>query len=185
MIAQLHEVPAAPLAGIAPADLTVEAFGDIKAASAKLAGAWRPAAQGRSFVWRGVTETGALGPRLHQAASSLATLRGHRPDEPDAGRHGRVEPPIGRGSTRPAARPSVGPAGGPAGGLADDRQPRSVSAAVTELADQLAQIAARERQRQPAAEVRAWSPSRVQRRCPILDDQALGSLVPPPSRSAA
>ena len=36
----------------------------------------RPAAQGRSFVWRGVTERGSLDARLYQAASALEALAG-------------------------------------------------------------------------------------------------------------
>ena len=76
MIAQLQDVPAAPATGMAPADLTVEAFGEIRGIAQRLSGAWRPAAQGQTFVWRGVTEQGSLDSRLYQAASALDTLRG-------------------------------------------------------------------------------------------------------------
>ena len=76
MIARLQDVPAAPVAGIAPANLTVGQFGEIRAAAATLAGAWRPAAQGQSFVWRGVTEQGSLDSALYQAGSALAMLAG-------------------------------------------------------------------------------------------------------------
>jgi hypothetical protein len=49
LIANLEHVPAAPATGIAPVDLTIERFGQIRAAAADLARAWRPALQGPSF----------------------------------------------------------------------------------------------------------------------------------------
>jgi very-short-patch-repair endonuclease len=74
MIANLHDVPAAPASGIAPVDLTVEVYGRLRGTAAALARAWRPAAQGRSFVWRGVTHHGSLDARLYAASSALETL---------------------------------------------------------------------------------------------------------------
>ncbi|MEV5766021.1 DUF3320 domain-containing protein [Micromonospora sp. NPDC052213] len=76
MIANLHHVPAAPMSGIAPVDLTVEMFGTVRATAAALARAWRPASQGRSFAWRGVTHRGSLDARLYAAASALDALAG-------------------------------------------------------------------------------------------------------------
>ncbi|MFF0251282.1 DUF3320 domain-containing protein [Micromonospora zamorensis] len=76
MIANLHDVPAAPMSGIAPVDLTVEMFGTVRATAAALARAWRPASQGRSFAWRGVTHRGSLDARLYAAASALDALAG-------------------------------------------------------------------------------------------------------------
>jgi len=77
VIASQATVPAAPATGVAPVgDLTVEAFTEIRQTAATLAAAWRPAAQGRSFVWRGVTERGSLDARLYQAASALEALAG-------------------------------------------------------------------------------------------------------------
>jgi hypothetical protein len=76
MIASLHAVPAAPPIGLAPAHLTAEVFGEVRRAARALAAAWRPAAAGRSFPWRGVTETGPLDERLYQAASALEALAG-------------------------------------------------------------------------------------------------------------
>jgi very-short-patch-repair endonuclease len=76
MIAQLRDVPAAPATGIAPVDLTVEAFNEIRATAQRLSGAWRPASQGRSFIWRGVQEQGSLDSCLYQAESALRTLNG-------------------------------------------------------------------------------------------------------------
>ena len=179
MIAQLHEVPAAPLAGIAPVDLTVEAFGDIKAASARLAGAWRPAAQGRSFIWRGVTERGALDPRLHQAASSLATLAAvAQVNRTLADTVGSSRPSDAEALARLLAHLSARPEGLPADWLTTGSLD-AASAAVTELADQLAQITARENDVTRAAEV-PWSAVPRSSALPDPGDQALGSLVPPP-----
>ena len=77
VIANQSTVPDAPATGLAPVgDLTVEAFSEIRQTTAALAAAWRPAAQGRSFVWRGVTERGSLDARLYQAASALEALAG-------------------------------------------------------------------------------------------------------------
>src|SRR5262249_3351329 len=77
VIANLEEVPAAPATGLAPvAELTVEGVGEIRQTAATRAAAWRPAAQGRSFVWRGVAEQGSLDARLYQAASALTALAG-------------------------------------------------------------------------------------------------------------
>ena len=77
VIANPSTVPDPPATGLAPvADLTVEAFSEIRQTAAALAAAWRPAAQGRSFLWRGVTERGSLDARLYQAASALEALAG-------------------------------------------------------------------------------------------------------------
>ena len=76
LIARLQEVPVAPVDGMAPADLTVEAFGEITSGAERLSTVWRPARQGRTFVWRGVTERGSMDSRLYQAASALGTLSG-------------------------------------------------------------------------------------------------------------
>ncbi len=77
VIANLQTVPAAPATGVAPvADLTVEALSEVRQTAASLAAAWRPAAQGRSFIWRGVTEQGSLDARLYQAATALEALAG-------------------------------------------------------------------------------------------------------------
>ncbi len=179
MIAQLHDVPAAPLAGIAPVDLTVEAFGDIKAASAKLAGAWRPAAQGRSFIWRGVTEKGALDPRLHQAASSLATLAAiAQVNRTLANTVGSSRPSDAEALARLLAHLSARPEGLPADWLTTGSLD-AVSAAVTELADHFAQITARENDVTRAAEV-PWSAVPRSSALPDPGDQSLGSLMPPP-----
>lgn len=76
IIAMLNGVPAAPLAGIPMTDLTVAKYTEIKSTAKALADAWRPARQGATFVWRGVTQQGSLEALLYQAASALATLHG-------------------------------------------------------------------------------------------------------------
>jgi hypothetical protein len=73
-IAKLKDVAAAPLTGIPPVDLTVQLFTEIKESARALAGAWRPASQGRSYIWRGVTEQGSLDAVLYQAESALRRL---------------------------------------------------------------------------------------------------------------
>lgn len=74
-IALLNHVPAAPLAGISIGDLTAEKYAEITAAAKALSVAWRPAGQGPTFAWRGVTRHGSLDADLHQAMNALAALR--------------------------------------------------------------------------------------------------------------
>ncbi|HKA69147.1 MAG TPA: DUF3320 domain-containing protein [Actinomycetes bacterium] len=76
MIALLDEVPTAPTTGIAPVDLTVEVLERIQSEAAALADAWRPAVQGSSFVWRGVSRQPPADALLYQAASALERLVG-------------------------------------------------------------------------------------------------------------
>src|SRR5579859_6616780 len=74
MIASMRAVPDAPALGPAPERLTAAALGEIRRTAAALAAAWRPAAHGQSFAWRGVTERGPLDGKLYEAASALETL---------------------------------------------------------------------------------------------------------------
>jgi REase_MTES_1575/Protein of unknown function (DUF4011)/AAA domain/Protein of unknown function (DUF3320) len=179
MIAQLQDVPAAPVAGVAPADLTVGLFGDIKAAAAKLAGAWRPAAQGQSFTWRGVAAKGSLGSVLYQAESSLATLAGvARMNRTLAETVGLTRPSDAAVLAHLLAHLSARPEGLPAdwltvGGL------DATGAAVAELADQLAQVTAREADVTRAGNV-PCSAVPASSALPDPGDQALIVLVPPP-----
>lgn len=76
LIAKLHSVPVAPATGLAPVDLTIEVYSQIRSEADRLARAWRPARQGSSFIWRGVTERGSLESRLYQAVSALRKLQG-------------------------------------------------------------------------------------------------------------
>jgi very-short-patch-repair endonuclease len=178
MIAKLQEVPAAPVAGIAPVNLTVEVFGEIRGTATKLAGAWRPAAQGRSFIWRGVAEKGSLDSRLYQAASSLEMLAGTA----------RVNMTLAEatGLTRPSDAEVL------AGLVAhlSARPPRlpddwltvssldTVDGAVAELTDELAAIADREDDVTRAAGI-SWSVVPRLDTLPEFGDAALAMLVPP------
>lgn len=76
LIAKLNSVPVAPATGLAPVDLTIEVYSQIKSEADRLAKAWRPARQGSSFIWRGVNERGSLESRLYQAISALRKLQG-------------------------------------------------------------------------------------------------------------
>jgi len=76
IIALLNGVPAAPLAGIPMTDLTVAKYTEVKSTAKALADAWRPARQGATFAWRGVSQQGSLEALLYQATSALATLSG-------------------------------------------------------------------------------------------------------------
>jgi very-short-patch-repair endonuclease len=75
-IALLHDTPAAPIPVISAAELAVERYSEVMEAARVLSRAWRPARQGASFAWRGVTERGAMESHLQQASSALATLSG-------------------------------------------------------------------------------------------------------------
>ncbi|HEY2279226.1 MAG TPA: DUF3320 domain-containing protein [Streptosporangiaceae bacterium] len=177
-VAQLHRVPAAPLAGIAPVDLTVEIFNDIKQAAEKLASAWRPAVQGRSFVWRGVTEQGSLDSSLYQAASSLQRLAGAV--EVNAA---LIE---ATGLTQPSGAATVAnlislicdrPTAVPAdwltvSTLAETRDLLSV------LADALAEISGRERAAAETAGV-PWMAIPPSSALTAMDNGALAALIPP------
>ena len=76
MIGMLNDIPVAPATGVAPVDLTVGTFADIRENALRIARAWRPATQGSSFVWRDVTATGSMDARLYQANAALEELRG-------------------------------------------------------------------------------------------------------------
>ncbi|WJK40109.1 DUF3320 domain-containing protein [Solwaraspora sp. WMMA2056] len=76
LIAALDHVPAAPLPACAPAELDPESLQAIRATAGRIARAWRPASQGQSFLWRGVTERASLEARLFQARSSVERLDG-------------------------------------------------------------------------------------------------------------
>jgi REase_MTES_1575/Protein of unknown function (DUF4011)/AAA domain/Protein of unknown function (DUF3320) len=76
LIAHMQDVPVAPSTGTAPAELTVQAFAEITRAAERLSTVWRPARQGQTFIWRGVTEQGSMDSLLYQAGSALDTLSG-------------------------------------------------------------------------------------------------------------
>jgi hypothetical protein len=178
MISQLHDVPVAPATGIAPTELTVAVFGDIQAAAARLAGAWRPAAQGRSFLWRGVTELASLESRLYQAASALEALQGI------AGINAALAE--ASGLTRPsdadalavlAGHLSARPPGVPGEWLEASTLDHILGSAA-EQAGLLAEIEAREAEVTRAAGVPCPAVPRSES-LPDTGSQALGTLAPP------
>ena len=73
--ANLSATPIAPVPEIAPTNLTEAEHHEIQEAIAKLVRAWRPAAQGQSFLWREVTDSQSLEVRLYHTESALDQLR--------------------------------------------------------------------------------------------------------------
>ena len=178
VIATLRAVPAAPTTGRAPvADLTVEMFGNIRQTAATLAGAWRPAAQGRSFVWRGVTERGPLDAPLYQAASALEALTGiARLNEALAEVTGLTRPSDAGALARLLDHLLTWPPGIPDEWLtAGTLDP--VDAAVTRLSTAFTEIAASEDKATRAAGV-TWSAIPRSGMLPALDDADLAGLTP-------
>jgi len=177
LIAGLHDVPVAPATGMTPAELTVEAFGEIKAAAERLAGVWRPARQGRTFVWRGVIEQGSMDSRLYQAASALDILSGMvdvNAAVADAA-----------GLTRPSDAGALAglldhlasrPLGLPEEWLTADTLD-GVRDAVTDLASRLSAITARE---EDATRVAGdlWRSAPPSDALPVIDMDALAALTP-------
>jgi very-short-patch-repair endonuclease len=76
MVALLSDIPVAPATGIAPVNLAVGLLAQLRETTATLSRAWRPASQGATFVWRGVTGKASLDSRIYQTDSALQTLRG-------------------------------------------------------------------------------------------------------------
>lgn len=73
-LSELADVPSAPQPERRPAELTQESYQQIREVSAQLERAWRPAAQGSSFLWRDVVEDASLEIRLQQAERDLDRL---------------------------------------------------------------------------------------------------------------
>lgn len=76
LYANLTTVPIAPVPEKAPTGLTEAEYLGIQETLSKLIRAWRPAAQGKSFLWREITDEQSLEVRLYQAESALEELRG-------------------------------------------------------------------------------------------------------------
>ncbi|MHC6176611.1 DUF3320 domain-containing protein [Glutamicibacter sp. X7] len=74
--ANLSNAPIAPIPERAPTDLTEAEYARIQETLSKLVRAWRPAAQGGSFLWRDVIDDLSLEVRLYQAELALEELRG-------------------------------------------------------------------------------------------------------------
>ena len=177
MIASLHAVPAAPATGPAPVRLTAAALGEIRRTAAALASAWRPAAQGLSFAWRGVTERGPMDGRLYEAASALETLA-------KAARGNQVLADA-TGLTRPSDAPVLAqlldhlltwPEGMPDEWLTVDTLDVA-EAAVSQVTGALNAIAARESQASRAAGI-PWSAIPQRTALPAADSAALAALRP-------
>ena len=179
MIARLHDVPVAPATGIAPVDLTVEVFGTIRGTADRLSGVWRPARQGRTFVWRGVIEQGSLESRLYQAASALDTLTGMaQVNTALADATGLTRPSDAAVLASLLGHLSCRPPGLPEDWLTADTL-EAVGAAAADLAGYLADVAVREQDASRAAGVE-WPRVPRSAELPVVDAAALAVLVPPP-----
>ena len=178
VIANLGAVAAAPATGLAPvADLTVEAFGEIRRATAALATTWRAAAQGQSFAWRGVTERGPLDVPLYEAASALETLAGlARVNETLAEVTGLTRPSDADALAGLLSHLLTWPLSLPdewlTAGTLD-----AVDPTVSQLAAALSEIAAREDQATRAAGV-PWSALPHHDKLPAIDGAAIAGLSP-------
>lgn len=75
-IAALDHLPAAPTPLFPGANLSQELLSEIDDAASRLQRAWRPALQGRSFLWRQVTDQSRLDARLYSAEAALEELNG-------------------------------------------------------------------------------------------------------------
>jgi hypothetical protein len=178
VIANLGAIAAAPATGLAPvADLTVEAFGEIRRATAALATTWRAAVQGQSFAWRGVTERGPLDVPLYEAASALETLAGlARVNETLAEVTGLTRPSDADALAGLLSHLLTWPLSLPdewlTAGTLD-----AVDATVSQLAAALSEIAAREDQATRAAGV-PWPALPHHDKLPAVDAAAIAGLSP-------
>jgi hypothetical protein len=175
VIASLQEVPAAPATGCAPGSLTAEMLGEIRRTAEALAAAWRPAAQGRSFRWRGVTEHGSLDNPLYQAASALEALT----DIVRVNQELADAAALTRPSDAPALAQLLGhlqewPQGVPDRWLTADTL-EAVDAAIAALAAALTAVAARETKASEAAGI-PWSAIPQPGALPADGGQALAAL---------
>lgn len=75
LLSAMWDVPAAPPGEVTTADLTVEVLATIREHAAAIQRAWRPAAQGRNFAWRGARVRRRLDAELYEARSALDELR--------------------------------------------------------------------------------------------------------------
>ncbi|MDR0342633.1 MAG: DUF4011 domain-containing protein, partial [Nocardiopsaceae bacterium] len=177
-IASLQALPAAPATGLAPAQLTAEVLGQIRRTATALAATSRPANQGRSFAWRGVTEQGPLDDRLYQAASALETLAEvARVNEALADTTGLTRPSDAHDLARLLDHLAAWPEGMPDEWLTGDALD-AVDAAVAQVAAALTAIAARESQASETAGI-AWLEIPQPDALPALDTGAMTALDPP------
>lgn len=76
LLAGLVDVPAAPIPERSPLGLDQVGLSEIHDALRRLERNWRPAAQGRSFLWRDVVDETSLEARLWAADRAMQELRG-------------------------------------------------------------------------------------------------------------
>jgi hypothetical protein len=178
MIARQRDIPAPPITGLAPAHLTTQSLADIRRSAMTLAAAWRPAAEGTSFPWRGVLERGSLDDRLYQAASTLEALSGAVLANQTLAEATSL--------TRPSDAPELAqlldhlltwPEGLPDEWLTMETLD-AVEAAARQLAAALTAISARESQATQAAGI-PWSAIPRPETLPAADTRALTGLDPP------
>ena len=178
MIGSLPTVPAAPVTGLAPVHLTPEVLAEVRRAAAGLAATWRPAAQGRSFAWRGVIERAPLEDQLYQAASALEALgRVVRANQTLAGATGLTRPSDAHALARFLDHLLAWPESMPDEWLTVDSLD-VVDAAVAQLTAGLTAIAARETQASQAAGV-PWLAIPRRDPLPAAEAAALTALSPP------
>lgn len=75
-IAELENVPQAPTPTRPGSALTEDLLGSVADAAKRLERCWRPALEGRSFLWRGVVDQSPLGARIYTARRGLEELEG-------------------------------------------------------------------------------------------------------------
>jgi Protein of unknown function (DUF4011)/AAA domain len=177
MIASLPAVPAAAAPDAAPVHLTAEVVGEIRRAAAALTAAWRPAAQGRSFPWRGVTERGPLDDRLYQAASALEALAGAvRVNQRLADATGLTSPSDAPTLAQLLDHLQAWPEGVPDEWLTMDTL-EAVDAAIAQVAAALTAIAARETQASQVAGI-SWRAVPQRDALPADGTRAMAALKP-------
>jgi hypothetical protein len=177
MIASLKAAPAAPPTGLAPVQLTAEVLYAVRHAAAAVAAAWRPAEQGQSFAWRGVTERGPLDSRLYAAASALETLaKVARGNQILADATGLTRPSDSRALARLLDHLLAWPDGLPDEWLTVDALD-VVDAAVAQLTGALTAITARETQAAQASGI-GWLAIPPRSALPAADGAALAELTP-------
>jgi hypothetical protein len=76
LLSKLEHVPSAPIPETAPGGLSDADYRAFQEITARLERAWRPAAQGASYLWRDVIDDSSLDIRLYQAGSALEQLAG-------------------------------------------------------------------------------------------------------------
>src|SRR5689334_19906875 len=178
MIGSLRAVPAPPVTGLGPVHLTPEVLAEVRRAAAGLAATWRPAAQGRSFAWRGVIERGSLEDQLYQAASALEALgRVVQANQTLADATGLTRPSDAHALAQLLDHLLTWPESMPDEWLTVDTLD-VVDAAVAQLTAALTAIAARETQASQAAGV-PWLAIPRRDPLPAAEAAALAALSPP------